>query len=107
MSANKPIAPEMERTAPSTLIASPVTNPANSSAMPNASTIGHGVDAGTSRLCGVFSLLRSNRSIGILTSSTPDNVYDHEDHHPHGVHEMPIHPQNLGASGVLQPDMPK
>ncbi len=31
----------------------------------------------------------------------PDNVYDGEDHHPHHIHEMPIHRQDLDAFGVL------
>ena len=54
-SRNQPTAPAMARIAPSTLTAPLVTNPANSSVIPNASTIGHAVGAGTSTVSVVVS----------------------------------------------------
>src|SRR5258708_19547598 len=37
----------------------------------------------------------------LFLSLAPDHVYDKKDHHPHHVHEVPIHRQNIGAFGVL------
>src|SRR5229473_5252549 len=98
----------MATTAPSTLTASLVTNPANSSVIPKARTIGHGVDAGTSTVFGVPSPLWFPNSKGMFfLFSAADNIYDDKDHHPHRIHEVPIHGQNLDAFRVLLSYMPK
>src|SRR5713101_180876 len=98
----------MATAAPSTLTASLVTNPANSSVIPKARTIGHGVDAGTSTVSGVPSpFWFTNSKAMVFLFSAADNIYDDEDHHPHHIHEVPVHGQNLDAFGVLLFYMPK
>ena len=49
----------------------------------------------------------TNSTAILFLSSAPDNVYDDENHHPHHIHEVPIHRQNLDAFGVLLSYMPK
>src|SRR5258706_4315376 len=102
------MAPAMATTAPSTLTASLVTNPANNSVIPKARTTGHGVDAGTSTVSGVPSALWfTNPKAMFFLYSAADNIYDGEDHHPHNIHEVPIDRQTLGALGVLLSYVPK
>ena len=90
----------MATIAPRTLTAALVTIPANSSVIPNASTIGHAVGAGISIASGIVSwfCFDSHSAFPFLA---PDNVHDREDHHPHHIHEVPIHRQDLDALGVL------
>src|SRR5678816_2563165 len=58
-SRNQPIAPRIARMTPTKLTATCVTNPAPRSVSPNAVTIGQGVGAGASILCGTSCLLCS------------------------------------------------
>src|SRR6266851_1738424 len=98
----------MATAAPSTLTASLVTNPANSSVIPKARTIGHGVDAGTSTVSALPSpLWFTNSKAMFFLFSAADNIYDDEDYHPHHIHEVPVHRQNLGAFGVFLSYVPK
>src|ERR1700675_3398358 len=76
------------------LTASAVTNPANTSVNPNASTIGHAVAAGTSILSGMF----------IAPPLNSDHVNHQEDHHPDRIHEVPIQRENLQPFGVFAPE---
>ena len=74
--------------------------------IPNATTIGHGVGAGTSILSGASARVFTD-SKPFPPSSASDNVDDGEDHHPHRIHEMPVHRQDLDAFGVLLLYIPK
>src|SRR6266511_3649778 len=90
-SRNQPIAPRSARISPATLTTTCVTNPAHRSVSPKAVTIGHGVGAGVS--------IRFRGSRDII-SSTPDDVYDRENHHPHTVDEMPVPGDHLDVLGI-------
>src|SRR6266498_396235 len=90
-SRNQPTAPRNARISPTTLTTTCVTNPAHRSVSPKAVIIGHGVGAGVSiRFC-------DSRDI---ISSTPDDVYDCENHHPHGIDEMPVPGDHLDVLGI-------
>src|SRR6266478_5846008 len=84
-SRNQPTAPATTNIAPRMLTETAVTNPANTSVIPNASTIGHAVAAGTSILSGMF----------IAPPLDSDHVNHQEDHHPDRIHEVPIQRENL------------
>src|SRR6185369_14857605 len=60
---NQPTAPAITRTAPRTLTDALVTSPAKSSVVPNASTIGHAVGAGSSMVFGVGDSLAIRMSL--------------------------------------------
>src|SRR5260370_1121684 len=93
-SRNQPAAPARANTAPKILTEAAVTNPANTSVNPNASTIGHAVAAGTSIFSGMF----------IAPPLNSDHVNHHEHNHPDRIHEVPIQRKNLQPLGVLAPE---
>src|SRR5262245_64914948 len=68
-----------------------VTNPAQTSVNPNASTIGHAVGAGSA----IF--------FGAPMSLNSDHVNHREDNHPDRVHKVPVHRKDVQPLGVLAP----
>src|SRR5205814_9503504 len=82
-SRKQPTAAAIISVAPRPLTGALVTGPANSSVVPDASTMGHAVGAGIAR---VF----VTRSVVIPIASAPDDVHHGEHHDPDRVDEMPI-----------------
>src|SRR5215813_8740626 len=92
--------PAIVRTAPRTLIDSLVTNPANSSVTPNASTRGQAVGAGNCRVPGSSVLVVAELGIMSLTSAS-DHVDHQENYDPYGVYKMPVQRQSIHALGMV------
>src|SRR4030095_15644674 len=88
-----PTPPTRARATPTTLTARWVTSPANPRVTPSATTIGHGVGAGSAMLPG---------SVDRLTACpSSSNYVDHrEDDDPHAVHEVPVPGDELDALGM-------
>src|SRR5215813_12445204 len=93
--------PAIVKTAPRTLTDSLVTNPANSSVIPNASTRGHAVGAGNCRVPASSVLVVAELGIMFLTSAS-DHVDHQENYDPYGVYKMPIQGQRIHALGMVR-----
>src|SRR5690349_5001051 len=81
-------------TAPRMLIEALVTSPAKSSVVPNASTIGHAVGAGISRVIARLPRVFAS-AVFIRGASTSDYVDHREDDDPDRVDEVPIERQRV------------
>ena len=100
--------PQTVNIAPTMLTAEVVSIPANTSVMPKARTIGHAVGEGISMpskaSCCVF--IGTSTLIFPLLDSSPDDVNNGEDYHPHRVHKMPVQRQDIETICVLLLHLP-
>src|SRR5271157_75954 len=106
--------PARASTAPRMLTDKLVTRPEHAKAKPKAKTKGHAVDAGTSISRGArgLSLIGSvvskvaivlpQRSSSVPLASAAQHVNNSENHHPHGIHKVPVHREDLHATRLLR-----